>query len=105
MSLDGLGSFSRAEFSAAGALIAYLDLTQKGKRVALGRLARVSPKHFMAIDAATRRNLELTQTLSGTRGGSLLADHRPHRDGGGRARTGGAAGRAFDRCEDHRCAA
>jgi DNA mismatch repair protein MutS len=73
MSLDGLGSFTRAEFSAAGALIAYLDLTQKGKRVALGRLARVSPSHFMAIDAATRRNLELTETLSGARGGSLLA--------------------------------
>jgi DNA mismatch repair protein MutS len=73
MALDGLGSFSRAELSAAGALIAYLDLTQKGKRVALGRLSRVSPKHFMAIDAATRRNLELTETLSGARGGSLLA--------------------------------
>ena len=73
MSLDGLGSFSRAELSAAGALIAYLDLTQKGKRVALGLLSRVSPKNFMAIDAATRRNLELTETLSGQRGGSLLA--------------------------------
>src|ERR1700734_487895 len=47
LSLDGLGNFSRAELSAAGALAAYLDLTQKGKRVALGRLARVSPKHFM----------------------------------------------------------
>ena len=73
MALDGLGSFSRAELSAAGALIAYLDLTQKGKRVALGRLARVSPKNFMAIDSSTRRNLELTETLSGARGGSLLA--------------------------------
>jgi DNA mismatch repair protein MutS len=73
ISLDGLGSFSRAELSAAGALVAYLDLTQKGKRVALGRLAKLSPKHFMAIDAATRRNLELTETLSGARAGTLLA--------------------------------
>ncbi|MBN9545994.1 MAG: DNA mismatch repair protein MutS [Alphaproteobacteria bacterium] len=72
-SLDGLGSFSRAELSAAGALIAYLDLTQKGKHTRLTRLARVTPSHFMAIDQATRRNLELTQTLSGARGGSLLA--------------------------------
>jgi DNA mismatch repair protein MutS len=72
-SLDGLGAFSRTELSAAGALIAYLDLTQKGRRVALGRIRRVSPSHFMAIDAATRRNLELTETLSGARGGSLLA--------------------------------
>ena len=73
LSLDGLGAFSRAELSAAGALIAYLELTQKGARVALQRLARVSPSHFMGIDAATRRNLELTQTLSGQRKGSLLA--------------------------------
>ncbi len=72
-SLDGLGSFSRAELSAAGSLIAYLDLTQKGAKVALQRVAKVSPKHFMGIDSATRRNLELTQTLSGQRSGSLLA--------------------------------
>ena len=73
LSLEGLGNFSRAELSAAGALIAYLELTQKGQRVALQRLARVAPSHFMAIDAATRRNLELTVTLSGQRGGSLLS--------------------------------
>jgi DNA mismatch repair protein MutS len=73
LSLDGLGAFSRAELSAAGSLIAYLELTQKGAKVALQRLARVSPSHFMGIDAATRRNLELTQTLSGQRTGSLLA--------------------------------
>jgi len=72
-SLDGFGSFSRAELSAAGSLIAYLELTQKGAKVALQRIARVSPAHFMGIDAATRRNLELTQTLSGQRSGSLLA--------------------------------
>ena len=69
LSLDGLGAFSRAELSAAGALIAYLELTQKGAKVALQRLVRVSPSHFMGIDAATRRNLELTQTLSGQRTG------------------------------------
>jgi len=72
-SLDGLGSFSRAELSAAGALIAYLELTQKGKQTRLARVARVTPSHFMAIDQATRRNLELTQTLSGARNGSLLS--------------------------------
>ena len=73
VSLDGLGAFSRAELSAAGALIAYLELTQKGAKVALQRIVRVSPSHFMGIDAATRRNLELTQTLAGQRSGSLLA--------------------------------
>ena len=73
LSLDGLGSFSRAELSAAGALIAYIDLTQKGRKVALRRLAKTSPSHFVGIDAATRRNLELDQTLSGARNGSLVA--------------------------------
>ncbi len=72
-SLDGFGAFGRAELSAAGALIAYLDLTQKGNLPALPALARVAPRAFMGIDAATRRNLELTETLSGERKGSLLA--------------------------------
>jgi len=73
LSLDGLGSFSRAELSAAGALIAYIDLTQKGRKVALRRLVKTQPSQFVGIDAATRRNLELDQTLSGGRNGSLLA--------------------------------
>jgi len=72
-SLDGFGAFSRAELSAAGALIAYLDLTQKGNLPALQSLSRVAPRAFMGIDAATRRNLELTETLSGARKGSLLS--------------------------------
>jgi DNA mismatch repair protein MutS len=72
-SLDGFGAFSRAEVSAAGALIAYLDLTQKGNLPSLQTLTRVAPRAFMGIDAATRRNLELTQTLSGERKGSLLS--------------------------------
>src|SRR3954471_5592464 len=63
--LDGFGSFSRAEISAAGALVGYLELTQKGKLPALKPVVQASERPFMAIDAATRRNLELTETLSG----------------------------------------
>ncbi len=70
--LDAFGAFSRAELSAAGALIGYLDLTQKGNLPILKPLNRVSSSTFMLIDAATRRNLELSQTLSGQRKGSLL---------------------------------
>jgi DNA mismatch repair protein MutS len=73
LSLDGLGAFERAELSAAGSLIAYIDLTQKGRKVALRRLVKTQPAQFVGIDAATRRNLELDQTLSGARNGSLLA--------------------------------
>jgi DNA mismatch repair protein MutS len=71
--LAGFGSFSRAELSAAGALIAYLELTQKGKLPALQPLGRETSAAFMAVDAATRRNLELTETLSGERRGSFLS--------------------------------
>ncbi|NNG03938.1 MAG: DNA mismatch repair protein MutS [Inquilinus sp.] len=71
--LDAFGSFGRAEIAAAGALIDYVELTQKG------RLPRISPPRRPAdgaaleIDAATRRNLELARTQSGERQGSLLA--------------------------------
>ncbi len=71
--LDGFGNFSRADLSAAGALVGYLDLTQKGKRPALKPLKREQIASRMTIDAATRRNLELTETLSGERRGSLLS--------------------------------
>ncbi len=68
---------ARAELSAAGALIAYLELTQKGKLPALSPLKRIASKTFVSIDAATRRNLELTETLGGERlQGSLLATIR-----------------------------
>ncbi|MFL6690354.1 MAG: DNA mismatch repair protein MutS [Alphaproteobacteria bacterium] len=70
--LDGFGSFSRAELSAAGALVGYLDLTQKGRLPNLKRLTNLRGSAYMAIDAATRRNLELLQTMSGARNGSLL---------------------------------
>ena len=73
MALDGLGAFSRAELSAAGALVGYLELTQKGKLPALKPLTQTAEAAFMAIDAATRRNLELTETLTGARSGSLLS--------------------------------
>jgi DNA mismatch repair protein MutS len=71
--LDGFGTFTRAELSAAGALVGYLELTQKGKLPALKILSRTAQDARMSIDAATRRNLELLETLSGERAGSLLA--------------------------------
>lgn len=71
--LDGFGSFTRAELSAMGAIVDYLELTQKGKLPLLRPPARERAGGVMQIDAATRRNLELTQALSGGREGSLLS--------------------------------
>ncbi len=82
-SLDGFGTFERAEVAAAGAVIEYVDLTQKGQ------LPRVTPPRrqqsgaVMAIDAATRRNLELVQSVGGARSGSLLGAIDRTRTGAG----------------------
>jgi DNA mismatch repair protein MutS len=70
--IEGFGSFSRTEISALGAALDYLDLTQKGRLPFLKSPLRETPGGVMQIDAATRRNLELTRNLSGGREGSLL---------------------------------
>ena len=71
--VDGFGEFGRAELAAAGAIVEYVSLTQKGKLPRLAALSGVSEDASMAIDAATRRNLELTHALAGGRKGSLLS--------------------------------
>lgn len=70
--LDGFGQFKTNEITAASTLLDYVKLTQKGS---MPRLAL--PRRFLAgagleIDPSTRRNLELTLTLSGEYKGSLL---------------------------------
>jgi len=70
--LDGLGRFSPQMLSAAGGLLRYLQKTQLEQMPYLTPLCAVMPQDFMVIDTATRKSLELTQTLSGERKGSLL---------------------------------
>jgi DNA mismatch repair protein MutS len=70
--MDGLSTMSRLEATAAAAAVTYIDRTQVGKRPALSPPSRESAGATMAIDPATRANLELTRTLSGERRGSLL---------------------------------
>ena len=71
--LDGFGQFGRADLAAMGAIVGYLELTQKGRLPLLRAPVRERAGGAMQIDAATRRNLELTQAMSGGREGSLLA--------------------------------
>ncbi len=71
--LDAFGAFGRAELSALGGIVEYLDLTQRGRLPYLRPPVKEAAGGAMQIDAATRRNLELTQALSGGREGSLLA--------------------------------
>ena len=70
--LDAFGAFGRAEIAAAGALVDYVALTQKGHLPRLARPARQGSGATMEMDAATRRNLELEESLAGERQGSLL---------------------------------
>ena len=71
--LDAFGNFSRAEIAASGALIGYIELTQKGQLPRITPPRQIASGAIMEIDAATRRNLELSETLSGERKGSLLS--------------------------------
>ncbi len=70
--LDGFGAFERGETAAAGAIVDYVELTQKGKFPRIAPPERLRPGGVLEIDGATRRNLELTATLTGDRRGSLL---------------------------------
>ncbi|MDQ0317020.1 DNA mismatch repair protein MutS [Amorphus orientalis] len=71
--VEAFGSFSRAELSAAAAALAYVEKTQIGVRPPLDPPAHDGVGAAMAIDPATRANLELVRTLSGERKGSLVA--------------------------------
>ncbi|GAB4527937.1 MAG: DNA mismatch repair protein MutS [Roseibium sp.] len=71
--LDGFGTFSRAELSAAAGILAYVEKTQLGERPPLDPPVREAGAGRMLIDPATRANLELSRTLSGEKQGSLLA--------------------------------
>src|SRR5215472_11692554 len=67
------GTFSRVELAAAAAAVTYVERTQIGKRPPIAPPAREAAGATLALDAATRSNLELNRSLAGERRGSLLA--------------------------------
>ncbi len=69
---EAFGALSRLELTAAAACVTYVERTQIGKRPPLSPPLRESAGATMAIDQATRGNLELMRTLAGERRGSLL---------------------------------
>lgn len=69
----GMEQGHNAAVSAAGALLRYLEDTQKRDLKHILRLRLLSASDSMPLDQATRRNLELTQSLRGQSAyGSLL---------------------------------
>jgi len=71
--VDAFGALSRLELTAAAACITYVERTQIDKRPPLSPPTREAAGATLAIDAATRANLELMRTQSGERRGSLIA--------------------------------
>jgi DNA mismatch repair protein MutS len=70
---QAFGTLTRLELIAAAACITYVERTQLGRRPPLSPPLREREGATLAIDQATRLNLELTRALSGDRHGSLLA--------------------------------
>ncbi len=69
---EAFGALTRLELTAAAACVTYVERTQLGQRPPLSPPLRESAGATMAIDQATRGNLELVRTLGGERRGSLL---------------------------------
>lgn len=71
--LDVFGRFTPMEVQAAGVLIDYVMTTQCCRTLSLRPPRLLASQDTMAIDASTRRNLELTVSSSAQRNSSLLA--------------------------------
>jgi DNA mismatch repair protein MutS len=70
--IESFGNFSLCEVAAAGALLDYVLVTQKRHVLMLSRPRKLDKNHFLEMDAFTRRSLELLQTFSGDKKGTLL---------------------------------
>ena len=66
------GDISLVEECAIGALISYLEITQFNEAPILTLPKREKSDLFMKIDIASRKNLEITESLHGNLEGSLL---------------------------------
>ncbi len=63
-SLEGIGlSDYECGMIASGALSKYLEETQKNSLSHMSRLTRYATVNYMVLDSATRRNLELVETM------------------------------------------
>lgn len=72
-SLDAFGSFEKEEITAAGVLIDYIKITQKGLSPKIIPPVSLKSNAFMEIDNATRNNLEITKPLNLNENKTLLS--------------------------------
>jgi len=72
-SLESLGNFSKSLIAASGAVVEYINITQKNNLPRLSFPSVLEEKSYMQIDPATRINLELLTSTSGRKDCSVFA--------------------------------
>ncbi|MDF3047426.1 MAG: mismatch repair protein MutS [Candidatus Midichloriaceae bacterium] len=72
LSLDSLGSLDAGEIIVLGSLLEYISYTQKGIKPRLEKPRKLNTSHYLEIDCATRRNLEIMESISGDRKKSVI---------------------------------
>ncbi len=71
-STEAIGELNSNQISAIGSVLEYISLTQKSNLPKLPFPKILNSQKFMIIDSGTRRNLEITSSLSGGVKGSLF---------------------------------
>lgn len=71
-SLEVFGAFTKPEIVAAGLLLDYIENTQKGRIPRVEKPIKLFENKVIEIDGATRRSLELTESLTGDKNSCLL---------------------------------
>ncbi len=71
-STEAIGELNNNQISAIGSVLEYISLTQKSNLPKLPFPKILTSQKFMIIDSGTRRNLEITSSLSGGIKGSLF---------------------------------
>ena len=82
-SLGSFGLFNRASISVSGAILGYINLTQKGKLPLLKKISEWKTSEVMEIDTSSRNSLELIKTQTGEKSGSFFNTINKTVTGGG----------------------
>jgi DNA mismatch repair protein MutS len=82
--IESVGIEREAAVQAAGAVLSYVAETGAGVLASMTRVQSYAGEEYVAVDATTQRNLELTETMGGEGEGSLFAtvDHTVTSAGG-----------------------
>jgi DNA mismatch repair protein MutS len=86
--IESVGVDDEAAIQAGGAVLSYVEETGAGVMASMTRVQSYAGEEYVAVDATTQRNLELTETMQGDSDGSLFdtLDHTVTSAGGRRLR-------------------